>query len=163
MNMTKWIIGVIGGGNSPDQICRLAEEVGTRIAEGGAILICGGLGGVMEFACKGAKGAGGTTIGVLPGTNKDDANEHVDIPIATGMSIARNAIITHTADILIAIDGEYGTLSEIGFALNLNKPVIALQTWYLETAGKVDDELFFRIDDAKEAVDLAFKLLSNKY
>jgi uncharacterized protein (TIGR00725 family) len=153
------IIGVIGGSNCPENIAEIAEAVGNGIASGGAVLICGGLSGVMEYACKGAKSAGGLTIGVLPGMNKDDANEFVDIPIATGISIARNIIIVNTADVLIAIDGGYGTLSEIAFALNLRKPVIALDTWYLESAGKVDDELFFRVGNVKEAVELAFKLL----
>ena len=95
--------------------------------------------------------------------DKTDANKYVDIPIVTGISIARNLIITHTADVLIAISGGYGTLSEIAFALNLQKPVVALQTWALELAGKVDDELFFRVDDVKTAVDLAIKLVTLNY
>ena len=152
------IIGVIGTANHIESMNQLAEEVGRRIAEAGGLLVCGGLGGVMEYACKGAKSAGGTTIGILPGTEKNDANEYVDIPIVTGLSIARNIIIIHTADVLIAVSGGYGTLSEIAFALNLKKPVVALHTWALDEAGKVDDELFFRVDDAQSAVDLALKL-----
>ncbi len=157
--MGSRIIGVIGGSNCTEEINRMAEEVGRGIATGGASLICGGLSGVMEYACKGAKSAGGLTIGVLPGTSKDDANDFVDIPIVTGLSIARNIIIVNTADVLIAIDGGYGTLSEIAFALNLRKPVVALDTWYLESAGKVDDELFYRVGDVEQALELAFKLL----
>jgi uncharacterized protein (TIGR00725 family) len=161
--MKKPIIGVIGGSNCPKKICNQAEAIGQGIAKGGAVLVCGGLGGVMEFACKGAKSAGGLTIGILPSMDKNDSNKYVDIPIATGISIARNIIIINTADVVIAIDGGYGTLSEIAFALNLHVPVIALDTWYLESAGKVDDELFFRVDDVDSAVKLAFKLVKYKY
>lgn len=153
------IIAVIGGSDCPQVLEQKAEEVGKRLAEAGATLICGGLSGIMEFACKGAKQAGGTTIGILPGDDKSDANDYVDIPIITNMGIARNVIIINTADVVIAIDGSYGTLSEIAFALTLKKPVIAMDTWALEVAGKVDDELFFRVDSAKTAVDLAIKLL----
>ena len=152
------IIGVIGGSTCSPELGAVAEEIGKGIADAGAILVCGGLGGVMEFACKGAKLAGGTTLGILPGMDRTDANEYVDIPIPTGLSIARNVIIVHTADVLIAIDGGYGTLSELAFALNVGKPVVALQTWRLESAGKVDDELFFRVDDQKTAVELACRL-----
>ena len=153
------IIGVIGGASCSKTIGSLGEEVGKEIAEAGATLICGGLGGIMEFACKGAKSAGGTTIGILPGFEKSDANEYVDIPIVTGLNISRNVIIIRTADVLIAVDGSYGTLSEIAIALNLGKPVIALETWALESAGKVDDELFFRVDNPKSAIKLALKLI----
>jgi uncharacterized protein (TIGR00725 family) len=158
--MKKSIIGVIGGSNCPIEIAKTAEKVGNLIASGGAILVCGGLSGVMEFACKGAKESGGTTIGILPSMDKEDANDYVDIPIATGISIARNIIIINTADVIIAVDGGYGTLSEMAFALNLHTPVIALHTWHLEEAGKVDDELFYVVDSAEEAVKLAFKLIN---
>jgi uncharacterized protein (TIGR00725 family) len=158
--MKKPIIGVIGGSNCPIKIAKMAEEVGNLVAAGGAFLVCGGLSGVMEYACKGAKTAGGTTIGILPSMDKADANDYVDIPIATGISIARNIIIINTADVLIAVDGGYGTLSEMAFALNLHTPVIALHTWHLEAAGKVDDELFYVVDSAEEAVKLAYKLIN---
>ncbi|MCU0645959.1 MAG: TIGR00725 family protein [bacterium] len=105
------------------------EEVGYQIAQRKAILICGGLGGVMEAACRGAKQEGGTTIGVLPGIDKFSANKFVDIPIVTGIGEARNSIIVRTADALIAIGGKYGTLSEIAFALAFGKPIVGLQTW----------------------------------
>ncbi len=157
--MKKPIIGVLGGSNCTRDIAKKAETIGRLIAEGNARLVCGGLDGVMKYSCKGAKSAGGLTIGILPGIERSDANEFVDIPIATGINIARNVIIINTADILIAVDGGYGTLSEIAFALNLEKPVIALDTWYVETAGKVDDELFFRVHSPEEAVKLAFKLI----
>jgi hypothetical protein len=154
------IIGVIGGGTCTDTIYKLAEEVGRLIAERGAILICGGLAGVMEAACKGAKRAGGTTIGVLPGTDKRDANPYVDIPIVTAMSIARNNIIVRTADGLIAIDGEYGTLSEIAIALNLHKPVIALKSWSLQKIKDIDANLYQVADTPAEAVEKCFNTLT---
>jgi len=128
----KPIIGVIGGGECTEEIYKIAEKVGKKIAENNAVLICGGLGGVMEAACKGAKNRGGTTIGILPGNNRDDANKYVDLPIATGMGYARNIIIVYTAQCLIAIDGKYGTLSEIAYALAFNKPVIGIKTHKIE-------------------------------
>lgn len=129
------IIAVIGAGECPPEIARLAEEVGRRLAEKGAVLICGGLGGVMEAACRGAKGAGGTTVGVLPGTNPGDANPYVDIPIATGMGPARNVIVVASAQAAIAVGGGYGTLSEIGHARKLGIPVVGLETWSLKKEG----------------------------
>ena len=123
------IIGIIGGGTAGEETLRLAEETGRLMAERGFLLICGGRGGVMEAAARGAKGAGGTTVGILPGPDRKGANPHIDIPIATGFGEGRNLIIVRTADILIAIGGEYGTLSEIAFALKMEKPVIGLNTW----------------------------------
>ncbi len=125
----KLIIAVIGAGSCNRDIYRLAEDVGRGIAIREGIVICGGLFGVMEVCCKGAKSAGGLTIGILPGVGIDEANDYVDIPIATGEGIARNAIIAHTGRAVIAVDGKYGTLSEIGFFLQLGKPVIGLHTW----------------------------------
>ncbi len=126
----KKIIGVIGQGRScSTKILSLAEEVGKEIAKREAIVICGGLKGVMEAVCKGAKQENGLTIGVIPGTQKESANKFVDIPIVTGLGEARNSVIVRTADILIAIGGRYGTLSEIAFALAFGKPVIGIHTW----------------------------------
>ena len=124
--MTKQI-AVIGQGELSEKIERLAEEVGKEIASQGAVLICGGLGGVMEAAARGAKEGGATTVGILPGGDKAEANKHIDIKIATAMSHARNAIIARTADALIAVGGGYGTLSEIAFGLKLKKRVIILE------------------------------------
>lgn len=129
------IVAVIGAGECTPEVARLAEEVGRRLAEKGAILVCGGLGGVMEAACRGAKSAGGTTVGVLPGTNLGDANPHVDIPIATGMGHARNVIVVASAQVVIAVGGGYGTLSEIGHARKLGIPVVGLDTWSLKKEG----------------------------
>ncbi len=130
-------IGVIGGNVCSKEIADIAFKVGERIAKNGAILVCGGLGGVMKAAAKGAKSAGGTTIGILPTQTKKDANPYIDIPIVTGMSIARNVIVVRSSDAVIAIDGRYGTLSEIAIALNLGIPVIGLKTWDIKAPIKI--------------------------
>jgi uncharacterized protein (TIGR00725 family) len=122
-------IAVIGESICNEDIYRIAEELGRNIAAKGWTTLTGGLGGVMEAACKGAKQAGGLTIGILPGFSKADANRFVDIPVVTAMSHARNVIIAYTADALIAVSGKYGTLSEIAVALKLGKPVIGIKTW----------------------------------
>lgn len=150
------IVGVIGGGQTSKEIGELAKDVGRRIAESGAVLLCGGRGGVMEMACKGAKEAGGLTVGILPTADPDDANPYVDVRIPTGMGFARNAIIAVASDALIAIDGRYGTLSEIAHALNLGKRVIGLRTWSLEQIDK-DSRNFIPAKDAEEAVRLAVR------
>ena len=122
-------IAVIGRGECTPQEAKLAEEVGEQLAKRGAVLICGGLGGVMEAACRGAKGAGGTTIGILPGVDRRGANDYVDYAIASGLGEGRNLLIILTADGVIALPGEFGTLSEISFALMHNKPVVSLGSW----------------------------------
>lgn len=123
------LIGVIGPAECEPFVATLAAEVGRRIAEAGHVLVCGGRGGVMEAACRGAKLAGGLTVGILPSATPAHANPHVDIPIATGMGHARNAVIAHSAAVLIAIGAGYGTLSEIAIALKVGTPVIGLGTW----------------------------------
>ncbi len=120
-------IAVIGAGKGSKEIEKLSEEVGREIAMSGSILICGGLGGVMEAAARGAKEKGGITVGILPGTDESEANEYIDIKIVTAMSHARNAIIARTADALIAVGGGHGTLSEIALGLKSGKRVIALE------------------------------------
>jgi uncharacterized protein (TIGR00725 family) len=137
--MSKKIIGVIGGRDVTDDLLAAAEEVGGLIAKKGYSLICGGLTGVMEAASKGAKEAGGLTIGILPQEDKDSANPYIDVPIATGMGIGRNVMISRTADALIAVGGEYGTLSEIAFALQLGKPVIGIGSWDIKGVLKAVD------------------------
>ena len=127
--MRIMIISVIGAGSCSNEMYAIAEEVGKLIALNGAVLVTGGLGGVMEAASKGAREAGGITVGILPGFSRDEANSYVDIPITTGLSHARNVIVARSADAVIAISGEYGTLSEIAIALKLGKPVIGLKTW----------------------------------
>jgi len=138
------IVAVIGGNYCSGEIAKIAYEVGKKIAQRKHILICGGLGGVMEAACRGAKDGGGLTIGILPGKDKSEANPFVDIPVVTAMSHARNAIITRTADVLIAVDGRYGTLSEIGLALATGKKVVGINTWDIEgvvSVGSVDEAM----------------------
>ena len=125
------IVAVIGDGFCSAETSRLAEEVGRILAENGATVVCGGLGGVMEAACRGAKGAGGLTIGVLPGRRRRDANRYVDIPIVTGMGEARNIIVVSSGQSVIAVSGGFGTLSEIAHALKLGIPVVGLGTWQL--------------------------------
>jgi uncharacterized protein (TIGR00725 family) len=122
------IIGVIGAGQCDSNIYQLALKVGDEIAKRGAILVCGGLGGVMEAATKGASMVGGLTVGILPGPLIKSANQYIKIPVATDMGQARNVIIAHTADALVAVAGGAGTLSEIGHALKIGKPVVGLQT-----------------------------------
>ena len=123
------IIAVIGAGSCDKEIYGIAEEAGRLIARKGAVLVTGGLEGVMEAASKGAKEAGGMTIGILPGFSKQEANNYVTVPIITGLSHARNVIIARSADALIAVSGEYGTLSEIAIALKLGKPVVGIRAW----------------------------------
>lgn len=134
----KKIIGVIGPSECTKELYDLAYQLGTKIAENNFNLICGGKSGVMEACCKGAKKNNGLTIGVLPEDNKDNVNQYVDIPIVTGFGEARNIIIVKTADILVTIGGGFGTLSEIAFALKLDKPLIALNSeWAQNISDKV--------------------------
>ena len=123
------VVAVIGAGDAPRAVCRLAFEVGAEIARRGAVLINGGRTGVMESAAAGAREAGGHTIGILPGIDLRDANPHIEFAIATGIGEARNALIVASADAIIALAGEGGTLAEIGFAKKFGKPIIALDSW----------------------------------
>ena len=147
----KTIIGLIGGNTCTGDIEEAAVKVGKGIAERGGILISGGLGGVMEAGCRGAKEAGGMTIGGLPGMHQDDANEYVDIPIPSGMGYARNIIIVNSSDSVIAINGKYGTLSEIAFCLQFGVPVISLFSWQVDPAVII-------ADSPEQAVEKAFSL-----
>ena len=147
-------IAIIGSGNCSAEEAELAEEVGRGVARQGAAVICGGLGGVMEAACRGAKSAGGLTIGILPGDARSAANPYVDIPIVTGMGHARNVIVARSAQAVIAVDGSYGTLSEIAHALQSGIPVIGLGTWSLSLRGKQDNSVI-SAQSAEEAVKKA--------
>ncbi len=122
-------IAVIGASDAPPDVLELALETGREIAERGATLICGGRGGVMEAAARGARERGGHTVGILPSYDRDSANPAIEFAIATGMGEARNAIVVASADAVIALAGEGGTLAEIGFALKLGRPLIALKSW----------------------------------
>jgi uncharacterized protein (TIGR00725 family) len=115
--------------------------LGRGIAQRDAVLICGGLSGVMEHAARGARAAGGLTIGLLPGENPDEANAYIDIAIASGLSHARNAILARTADGLVAVGGGLGTLSEIALALRNRRPAIGIQTWRFDRHGRTEPEL----------------------
>jgi uncharacterized protein (TIGR00725 family) len=127
---------VVGAGSASAAEDRAAEAVGRGLAAAGAVLVCGGLGGVMEAACRGARSAGGTTIGILPGMSRADANRYVDVAIPTGLGELRNGLVVRAADALIAVGGEFGTLSEIALALKAGKPVIGLGGWELARAGE---------------------------
>jgi uncharacterized protein (TIGR00725 family) len=153
----EMIIGVIGGSRVDRETGEMAYEVGRLLAEREALVVCGGMGGVMEAVCQGVADAEGVSVGILPSDDTTEANYYVSVPIATGMGIARNFIIARTAEVIIAIDGGYGTLSEIAIALNLGKPVIAVNSWELEKAGLVDTELFIRAVSAEDAVEKAFR------
>lgn len=157
----KKIIGVIGASSCSKEEEKIAQEVGEEIAKTGGILICGGLGGVMEAACRGAKKYQGLTIGILPGTNKNEANNYVDVPILTGLSEARNIIIIRTSEVVIAVGGEYGTLSEIAFALKLKVPVIGINTYRLFKEDKEQNKII-RAKEAKDAVQKALQLIKCK-
>lgn len=122
-------IGVIGAGTCSEHTYEVARQVGLEIAKRGWDLICGGLGGVMEGAARGCMEGGGRTIGLLPGSKKEDANPYIEIPIATGLGEGRNLLLVRTSDLLIAIAGGYGTLSEIALALKIGHPVVGLDTW----------------------------------
>jgi len=156
----KRFIAVIGGGQCSKGEARLAEEVGRELAKRGAILVCGGLGGVMEAACKGASSEGGVTIGILPGDNRQLANPHVQIPIVTGMGHARNIAVVKSAEAVIAICGSYGTLSEIAHALQSGIPVIGLNTWSLSRNGQPYNSIIPAQSPA-EAVNKALNSITN--
>ena len=144
-------VAVVGPGSCDDAQAALAEEVGRLLAGADAVLVCGGLGGVMEAACRGAKREGGTTVGLLPGLDRGDANAYVDVAIPTGLGEARNVLVVRAADAVIAVGGEFGTLSEIAFALKTAKPVIGLGTWVLPQRP----DAILNAGSAKEAVSLA--------
>jgi hypothetical protein len=149
------VIGVIGAGRVSETGYAAAREIGRLLAERGTTLVCGGLGGVMEAACRGCSEAGGTAVGILPGPTGEQANPWVALPIVTNMGHARNIIIAHTAQALIAVEGEYGTLSEIAVALKLGKPVISLHGW-TTVPGVIP------VDTPEQAVAAAFSLLDQK-
>ncbi len=150
-------VAVVGAGRCSAEVAALAESVGRELAQRGAVVVCGGLGGVMEAACRGAKSAGGVTVGILPGTARRDANPHVDIPIVTGMGEARNVLVVRSAQAVIAISGEYGTLSEIAHALKLGIPVVGLRTWQLAKDSLQREEII-RAQTPQEAVERALAL-----
>jgi uncharacterized protein (TIGR00725 family) len=132
-------VAVIGPGDASDEEAARAEAVGRLLGEAGAVVVCGGLGGVMEAASRGAAGAGGTVVGLLPGSDRDAANPHVTVAITTGLGEMRNPLVVRAADAVVAVGGAYGTLSEIAFALRTGKPVVGLGTWALDDVVDAPD------------------------
>jgi hypothetical protein len=155
------IIAVIGNSSCTPEETKLAEAVGELLAQQGVAVICGGLGGVMEAVCRGAKSKGGLTVGILPGQDSSMANPWVDIPVVTGIGEARNVAVVKSAQTVIAIGGSYGTLSEIAYALKSGIPVIGLNTWSLSRNGQEDDSIV-RVQSAAEAVDEAISLANRR-
>jgi uncharacterized protein (TIGR00725 family) len=134
-------VAVVGAGDADRATAKAAETIGRLLAEGGATVVCGGLGGVMEAACRGARSAGGRTIGLLPGIRRADANAFVEIAIPTGLGEARNVLVVRAADAVVAVGGEFGTLSEIAFALKTGVPVVGYRTWALAKEGTTVDAI----------------------
>lgn len=151
------LVAVVGPGVGDDALMAVAEQVGAELAHSGVGVVCGGLGGVMEAACRGAKTRGGLTVGVLPGTDRAAANPFVDVAVPTGFGEARNTLVVRAAVAVIAVGGEYGTLTEIAFALKTGTPVVGLSTWQLAKDGRSRDA-FPTARDATEAVGQALAL-----
>ncbi len=149
-----FVIGVVGSGDTEKRHDPLAVEVGSLIARHGAVMVCGGLSGIMEAASRGAAQEGGTIIGILPGSDKDEANSHITFTIPTGLGVARNVLIVKSADALVALPGGPGTLSEIALALNTGKPVVDLGGWKIEGTRAAST--------ASEAVLLALDLCDTR-
>jgi len=157
------IISVIGGEACPPDALALAEAVGRALAKQGVTLVCGGRGGVMEAACRGARGAGGHTIGIMPGHNESESppNSYVEFPVFTGMGSARNVMVVLSGEAAVAIDGSYGTLSEIAHALINGIPVVGLDTWDFAYHGHEADSIV-RTSDPVEAAGLAISLARSR-
>jgi len=146
-------IGVIGAGDCSTEIYNIADNLGYLISQNKWILICGGLGGVMEGAARGCYKGGGMTVGILPGKEKDSANPFITLPIPTGLGEGRNLLVVRASDVLVAIAGGYGTLSEIGLALKMGKPVVGLKTW--PDIGRID-----YVETPQQAIDMVARHLS---
>jgi uncharacterized protein (TIGR00725 family) len=157
--MNPVYVSVVGGGDCGAAEQAVAEEVGRLIAMQGSVLVCGGMGGVMEAAARGAKEAGGTTIGILPGHNRQGANRYLDHALTTGIGHARNLAVVSSGDVVIAIGGGYGTLSEIGLAAKIGRTVVILGGWRLQGGASVDSILYAR--SASEAVEMAMLALKS--
>jgi uncharacterized protein (TIGR00725 family) len=152
-------VGIIGGGQASRHDQDAAESVGRHLAEAGAVVVCGGLGGVMAGACRGARQAGGMTVGILPGLDRAEANEWVEVAVPTGLGEGRNLLVVRASDAIVAIGGEYGTLSEIGFALRTAVPVVGLGTWTLTRPDGGGDPGVVTVEDPAAAAALALELV----
>jgi uncharacterized protein (TIGR00725 family) len=146
-------VAVVGAGRATADEARLAEAVGRGLGAAGAVVVCGGLGGVMEAACRGAKSAGAITLAILPGTSRAEANPFVDVAVPTGLGELRNGLVVRAADGVVAVGGEFGTLSEIALALKAGKPVFALGGWELAREGEPVDAIV-RATSPEDAVAL---------
>jgi uncharacterized protein (TIGR00725 family) len=151
-------VAVVGPSAGTPAELALGDAVGRGLAEAGAVLVCGGMGGVMEAAAGGAMNAGGKTVGILPTSSRLEGNPYLTVAVATGMGEARNAIVVRTADVVIAIHGEFGTLSEIALALKMGRPVVGLGTWELMKAGEAVESIV-RAKNAEDAVAKALALV----
>lgn len=154
-------VAVCGGGAFEEGAAAAAEGVGTELARRGAIVLCGGLGGVMEAVCRGVRAEGGLSVGLLPEADRAAANAFVDVALPTGLGEMRNMLLVRASDVVIAISGEFGTLSEVAFALRLGIPVVGLDTWELANKGRRDDPII-RAQDATDAVEKAFAALGQR-
>ncbi len=150
-------VAVCGGSVYEETASGLATDVGVALAREGAIVLCGGGGGVMEAVCEGVRSEGGLTVAFLPGDQRDGANPFVDVALPTALGEMRNMLLVRASDVVIAIDGEFGTLSEIGFALRLDIPVVGLDTWELRKNGRVSDAIV-TASSAEQAVGIALDL-----
>jgi uncharacterized protein (TIGR00725 family) len=153
-------VAVIGASNATEWELAAAEDVGRRLADAGCVLVCGGLGGVMDAAARGCEAGGGVSIGILPGHERESASTHLTMAIATGFGEARNAIVARSADAVIAVGGEFGTLSEIALALKMGTPVIGLGTWALGR-DDLDRDPIVRAETPEEAVEHLRRLVPN--
>jgi uncharacterized protein (TIGR00725 family) len=147
-------VAVVGPGDAEQWALQAARELGDALARGRAIVVCGGLGGVMEAACRGAAEAGGTTLGLLPGADRSAANPWVSVAVPTGLGELRNGLVVRCADVVVAVGGGFGTLSEIALALKLGRPVIGIRTW--DIAAPVE-----RIDDVSAAARRALEVVTS--
>ena len=148
------MISVVGGDSAPPEVLAAAETLGRELARRGCTIVCGGRGGVMEAVCRGARAEGGHTIGILPGPDLADCNPHVEFPVVTGLGYARNVIVVLSGDAVVALDGAFGTLSEIAHALTYGKPVVGLHTWRFENESS-SDAAIIRATDAVDAAEKA--------
>ncbi len=151
-------VAVIGASNATEWELATAESLGRSLGEAGCVLVCGGLGGVMNAAARGAEGAGGVSIGILPGDDRDGASRHLTVAVATGFGEARNAIVARSSDAVIAVGGEFGTLSEIALALKMGSPVIGIGTWELGR-DDLDRDPIVRVNDVDEEMEALRRLL----
>jgi uncharacterized protein (TIGR00725 family) len=154
-------VAVVGGSQADEEQCDRATRVGRALAEAGVVVLCGGLGGVMAAACRGARQGGGTSIGILPGADRGHANEFVDVAVATGLGEGRNVLVVRNADAVVAVGGEFGTLSEVALALQAGVPVVGLETWELAKAGRPVPGVL-RATSPEEAAEMAVREASGR-